>query len=99
MAQRQAVTNRSATRYKQAGRVGRTLILGQLVDLIGWHREHARAALRRAGTVRVAKARQPRPPVYDMAVIVALQVCWYVARNRQEDASHQCSLCWCRFFA
>jgi hypothetical protein len=81
MGQRQAVTNRLAARYKQANRADKTEILDQLVELTGWHRDHARAALRRAGTVRVAAPRHARPPVYDTTIIAALTTCWAVARN------------------
>lgn len=80
MAQRRAVTNRLAAKYRQATRAEKSEILTQLVELTGWHRDHARAQLRAAGTVRVAVARKPRPPLYSERVITALETCWCVAR-------------------
>lgn len=81
MAQRQAVTNKLAARYRGGSRSERTEILDQLVELTGWHRDHARAVLRTAGKVRVVKARKSRPPVYSAGLIDALEMCWHVARN------------------
>jgi hypothetical protein len=48
MSQRKAVTKAMAVRYRSASRSGKAAMLAELCALTGWHRDHARKALRAA---------------------------------------------------
>jgi hypothetical protein len=80
MGERKAVTKKLATRYKRATRAEKGVVLDELVGLTGWHRDHARAALREAGTLKAVASRKPRAPKYGPGVIAALVVVWSLLR-------------------
>jgi len=81
MGQRKAVTKKLATTYKRGSRADKSRILDELVELTGWHRDYARAALRSAGTIKIVKPRSPRAAKFGPRVIACLVTCWMLTRT------------------
>ena len=78
LAQRTAVARAIAVRYRGAGKVEKAKILDELCATTGWHRDHARKALRRALRPQVVGGRRPRGPKYGPKAVAALVLCWSV---------------------
>ena len=81
MSERRAVTEAIAIRYKRSDLGAKKIILDDLCAVTGWHRDHARKALRRVLVFEEVKPRPtkpPRPPIYGDEVIQALRFCWAV---------------------
>lgn len=78
LAERRAVTETTAVRYLLASKRGKSRILDELCANTGWHRNHARKALKLALGPKVAVPRSRRPVKYGDDVIAALVVCWTV---------------------
>jgi Integrase core domain len=78
LAERRAVTETTAIRYSLADKRTKGIILDELCATTGWHRNHARKALKTALQPKLVLPRGPRPPKYGPDVIAALTVCWTV---------------------
>ena len=78
MSERKAVTKKLALEYRRSDKAHKGELMNQVCALNGWHRSHARKALKQALTLKVVKSRPPRKPLYGAAVIKALQFLWAV---------------------
>ena len=76
---RRLVTRELKGRYVRGSKAQRTVVLDELCAVTGWHRDHARKALRSApGPGEERAPRKVRAPTftYDEAVLAPLRVCW-----------------------
>lgn len=78
LAERRAVAETTAVRYILATKRDKSRILDELCANTGWHRNHARKALRSALAPKIVTPRSPRPVKYGPDVIAALTTCWTV---------------------
>lgn len=78
LAERRAVAETIAVRYLLESKRGKGRILDELCANTGWHRSHARKALKSALRPKVVAQRAARPVKYGDDVIAALVVCWTV---------------------
>ncbi|GAB3622317.1 hypothetical protein GCM10027418_03990 [Mariniluteicoccus endophyticus] len=82
MSERRVVTKAMRVKYAKGSRAEKGEVLDALCQATGWHRDHARKALRTAIALgdQPPPQRRSRPPAvkYDDTIIEALRVCWAV---------------------
>ena len=76
MAERRSVAKQMASRYAQASKKDKSVMLDELCALTGWTRRHARRVLVDASAPAARRAPAPRPRIYDEEVAEALRFIW-----------------------
>lgn len=81
MAARKAITQAQLTRWPKASKVEKSVILDAVCEVTGWHRDHARKAIRTALADQARggpRPRRPRDPVrvYGPESVGLLARCW-----------------------
>lgn len=78
MAQRKAITQDQLARWPNAPKSEKGAILDAVCGVTGWHRDHARKAIRTMLANPETGPRQPQKPVqrYDQAAVELLTRCW-----------------------
>ncbi len=80
LAARKAITKAQLAKWPKATKTEKGAILDAVCEVTGWHRDHARKAIRTMLTGPEPGPRQPRVPVqrYDQAAVELLTQCWAV---------------------
>jgi hypothetical protein len=78
MVARKEINKAQAVRYRDGSKAEKSDILDTVCEVTGYHRDHARRALRVALTPRMPAPRAPRAPKYGANVVAALEKCWAV---------------------
>ncbi|WP_345208910.1 transposase family protein, partial [Fodinibacter luteus] len=80
LAARRQITKAQVERYRNGTKAEKSVVLDAVCGVTGWHRDHARKAMRQALAGQHERPRATRAPqyVYGPQVIAALVTCWAV---------------------